>query len=497
MELNRCVANLILYAKKRLCLSELDAIYVGNLLYKEWGISSPYEGELDEKAIEAMARPDALWEELVSSLKESGVEAGEAEREATYAFGLLSPSPSLAERRFYELYQDCSPKEATSYLYDLGVKNGYIALSKIEKNIVFDASFKDEPSIEVTINLSKPEKNNQDIAKLLTKKENLDYPKCFLCKENLGYEGTSSHPARENLRFVGLNLDGEKWYLQYSPYGYFDEHCIVFSSSHSRMSVSQRIFSKLFAFVDLFPHYFIGCNSDLPIVGGSILDHEHFQGGGHMLPLLNASAKKLYPTPSHPHTRLETLDYYVSCLRLSGPDKAEILDLAGKILAKWRVHDDPSCGILHQEGEVRHNTITSLVKKVDETYYLFLILRNNRTDESYPDGIYHAHPEYFHIKKEGIGLIEAAGRFILPARLVRQSKLIEDGLAKGQSNEEIIAANPELGDFTRMMDALRGGQSLHGYLGDVCQGILKNVAVYKDTPEGEKGLERFLQSIEL
>ena len=497
MELNHCIANLIAYAKRHLALPELDAIYVANLLYKEWGVTSPYEGEVDEGAIEKMNRPDALWEELVNALKESGKDAGEAEREATYAFGLLSISPSLCERHFFEVYQDCSPKDATSYLYDLGVRNGYIALSKIEKNIVFNANFPSEPSIEVTINLSKPEKNNKDIAKLLTKKENLDYPKCFLCKENLGYEGTSSHPARENLRFVGLNLDGEKWYLQYSPYGYFEEHCIVFSVSHSRMSVSQRIFSKLFAFVDLFPHYFIGCNADLPIVGGSILDHEHFQGGAHMLPLLNASPKKSYPTPSHPHTTLETLDYYVSCLRLSGPDKDEILDLAGKILAKWRGYDDPECGILHAEGESMHNTITSLAKKVDETYYLFLILRNNRTDETYPDGIYHAHPEYFHIKKEGIGLIEAAGRFILPARLVRQSKLIEDGLAKGQSNEQIIAENPELSDFTRMMDALRGGMSLHGYLGDVCQNILKNVAVYKNTPAGEKGLERFLQSIEL
>ena len=497
MELNHCIANLIAYAKKNLSLPELDSIYVANLLYKEYGVTSPYSGEIDEEAISKMRGPDALWEELVEALKENGKEAGEAEREAAYAFGLLSPTPSTCERHFYMTYQDCSPKEATNYLYDLGVKNGYIALSKIQKNIVFDADFDHEPSIEVTINLSKPEKNNKDIAKLLTKKENLDYPKCFLCKENLGYEGTASHPARENLRFVTLNLDGEKWYLQYSPYGYFDEHCIVFSAKHSRMNVSQRIFGKLFAFVDLFPHYFIGCNSDLPIVGGSILDHEHFQGGGHMLPLLNAEAKKCYPTPDHPHTKLETIDYYVSCLRLSGPSKEEILDLAGKILAKWRIHDDAENNIIHAEGDAQHNTITSLAKKIGDIYYLFLILRNNRISEEYPDGIYHAHPEYFHIKKEGIGLIEAAGRFILPARLVRQSKLIEDGLAKRESNEQIIAENPELADFTRMMNALRNGMSLHGYLGDVCQNILKNVAVYKNTPTGEKGLERFLQSIEL
>ncbi len=497
MELNECVARLVAYSKKNLSLPELDAIYVGNLLFKEWGISAPFEGQIDDGEFASMSRPDKLWEELVEALKAKGVDAGEAEREAAYAFGLLTSSPSLCERNFFSAYQDSSPKAATDYLYDLGVKNGYIALSKIEKNIVFDASFASEPSIEVTINLSKPEKNNKDIAKLLTKKENLDYPKCFLCKENLGYEGTASHPARENLRFVGLNLDGEKWYLQYSPYGYFEEHCIVFSASHSRMSVSQRIFSKLFAFVDLFPHYFIGCNADLPIVGGSILDHEHFQGGGHMLPLLGASPKNRYATPKHPNTKLETLDFYVSCLRLSGPCKEEILDLAGKILAKWRVYDDPENLIFHSDGEAMHNTITSLAKKEGDIYYLFLILRNNRTDETYPDGIFHAHPEYFHIKKEGIGLIEAAGRFILPARLVRQSKLIEEGLAKGQSDEQIIAENPELADFGRMIDALRDGMSIQDYLGDVCQNILKNVAVYKDTAKGEKGLERFLQSIEL
>ena len=497
MELNQCIASLIAYAKANLSLPELDAIYVANLLYKEWGVSSPYEGEIDEASFAKMSRPDALWEELVKALEQKGREAGEAEREAAYAFGLLTASPSLCERHFFETYQDSSPKDATDYLYDLGVKNGYIALSKIEKNVVFDATFPTEPSIEVTINLSKPEKNNKDIAKLLTKKENSDYPKCFLCKENLGYEGTSSHPARENLRFVGLNLDGERWYLQYSPYGYFNEHCIVFSSKHSRMSVSKRIFSKLFAFVDLFPHYFIGCNADLPIVGGSILDHEHFQGGGHMLPLLNASSKRSFLSPLHPSIKLEELDYYVSCLRLSGKNKEEILDLAGKILAKWRVYDDPSCNIIHEDDGGEHNTITSLAKKEGEVYSLFLILRNNRTDETYPDGIYHAHPEYFHIKKEGIGLIEAAGRFILPARLVRQSKLIEEGLKKGQSNAQIIAENPELQDFGRMMDGLRDGSSLEAYLGGVCQNILKNVAVYKNTPEGEKGLERFLQSIDL
>ena len=497
MELSRCIARLVAYSKKNLALGELDAIYVSNLLFKEWGLSAPYSGDIGLEEVEKMSRPDRLSEELIASLEEKGMERGEAEREAAFAFGLLSPSPSLVERQFYHIYQDSCPKSATDYLYALGVKNGYVALSNIEKNIVFDAAFSDSPSIEVTINLSKPEKNNKDIAKLLNKKENRDYPKCFLCKENLGYEGTASHPARENLRFVSVNLDGEKWYLQYSPYGYFDEHCIVFSIDHSPMNVSKRIFAHLLSFVDLFPHYFIGCNSDLPIVGGSILDHEHFQGGLHMLPLLNAKTKKAYPTPSYPHTKLETIDYYVSCLKLSSVCKEEMLDLAEKILLAWRTHDDEANSIIHEDETGRHNTVTSLCKKEGDGYSLFLILRNNRTDGRYPDGIFHAHPEFFHIKKEGIGLIEAAGRFILPPRLIRQSALIEEGIAKKLSNEEIVAANPELEDFTPLMDALRGGESFHAYLGEVCRGILRNIAVYKDTPEGEKGLERFLQGVDL
>ena len=497
MELNRCVARLVAYAKEKLGLGELDAIYCANLLFKEWGIASPCEGDASLGEIEGMERPDALWEELVLALKEKGMEAGEAEREAAFAFGLLSPSPSETSRRFESLYREESPSAATDFLYSLGVRNGYIALSKIEKNIVFPAVFPSSPSLEITINLSKPEKSNKDIAKLLTKKENRDYPKCFLCKENLGYEGTASHPARENLRFIPLDLDGERWYLQYSPYGYFDEHCIVFSERHSQMSVSKRIFSKLFAFVEQFPHYFLGCNSDLPIVGGSILDHEHFQGGKHMLPLLHAGVKKIVPTPNFPETELSVLDFYVTSLRLSGRSKEEILSLAESILSAWRGYDDPANQIIHKDEAGQHSTITSLAKKDGDVYSLFLILRNNRTDENFPDGIFHAHPEYFHVKKEGIGLIEAAGRFILPPRLIRQSQLIRDGLELGLSDEEIVERNPELSGFERMMDALRGGVSLQTYLGEVCRGILHNVAVYKDTPEGEKGLEEFLHSLSL
>lgn len=498
MNLQKTLKEALCYAKKHLGLEKEDEVYFENLLLAKFDCFPPYEGSIDESAIEAMTLPDPIVSSLENCFLEKGMSQEEAQDASSYVLGLLSPTPSQVNERFLDLY-DRSPELATSYLYKLGIANNYIAKSKVDKNICFSAAFPSSPSLEITINLSKPEKNNKDIAKLVSNPNEGKgkYPLCALCKENLGYPGLHGHAPRENIRFIPLHLDGEKWYLQFSPYVYYPEHCIVFDEKHERMEISRRIFSKLFAFNELFPHYFIGSNSDLPIVGGSILNHEHFQGGLHKLPLLNCKAKKEIPCPNFPGCTLEVVDFYDTVLRIRGNEKKQILDLAEALTLSWRSYDDPSNDIICRDQDGLHSTVTPILDRQNGEYRFYLILRNNRCDEKYPDGIFHAHPEYFHIKKEGIGLIEAAGRFILPARLLRQGKAIEDGLKEGKANEKIIAENPDLAEFSPMMEALRHGESMQEYYGDVCRNILCNVAVYKPTTEGEKGLEKFLQSVKL
>ena len=314
----------------------------------------------------------------------------------------------------------------------------------------------------------------------------------MLCKENLGYKGGGKIPPRETLRFVTLDLDGEKWYLQYSPYGYFARHVIVFSETHANMVIDRRAISHLLSFVDLFPHMFLGSNADLPIVGGSILNHEHFQGGLPVLPLFKAKKSKEFAI-SAPNVKLYELDFYNTALLLESKSKKDLLDAVEKLRLAWNDYDDPERDILSHSNEQRHSTITPIARKMGDTYQLYVLLRNNRTSNAYPEGIFHAHPEYFHIKQEGIGLIEAAGLFVLPARLVRQSKTLQEAVASGKSNFEIAEEYPELASFFPFADALREGKSKEDYLASVCREILKNTAVFKKDEQGQEGLKQFLE----
>jgi len=492
------IAAIVYYAKVHLHLDEEDATYKQNLLLKVFRRERPYEGEIDRAAIEALTVPDLLIAPLARYLQKSlGYEEKAAERETVFIMGLLSPLPSQVNQAF-EAYYAVSPKTATDFLYDLSIKNEYIAKSKVDQNIVWKAEYEDGPSLEISINLSKPEKNNKDIAKLVAT-ASTSYPKCLLCHDNLGFAGTDDRPARENIRFVPLSLDGERWYLQYSPYVYYPYHLICFYEKHEPMEISPRILSKLFAFVEQFPHFFIGSNSDLPIVGGSILDHEHFQGGGHEMPMMNAKVRTPIKTLKHPKTKVAVLEFYDTVVRLEGKDKDDILAIASDLIAKWRVYDDPANDIVSHDATGQHSTVTPIVRKVKTgLYQMFIILRNNRADEKYPDGIFHAHPEYHMIKKEGIGLIEAMGLFILPARLQRQGHLIEEVIANKYPKDKYLSEHPDLQAFVPMIDELKGtGATVKDYINEVCQSILKNVAVYKNTPAGQKGLRTFLKEIDL
>lgn len=492
--IEKTIRELVIYAKTHLGLKGLDLVYCENLLLRELHVAAPYEGEVDEKAIAKVIVPDAYLEAIEAHcVSVLGMTNAQAERESAFLMGLLTPPPEAVDAEFKKRYAS-SPEAATSYLYDLAVASNYYQKTKVDRNIVYDAPFEDGSKLEISINLSKPEKNNKDIAKLVHAKKS-GYPACQLCLENLGYEGRDDHPARGNLRLVSLMLNGEKWYLQYSPYGYFEKHCILFHESHTPMEISRRIFAALVAFVDAFPHFFIGSNSDLPIVGGSILNHEHFQGGFHVLPIFHSKEKEEIKLSRHPGVTLHVMDFYDTVLKIEGEDKEKVLDLAEEITLAWRKYEDKSCDIIPSSEGAQHSTVTPLVRKVNGKYQLFLILRNNRCDDRFPGGIFHAHPEYAHIKQEGIGLIEASGLFILPARLKRQAALVEEIARAHTPKEEYLKEHPDLEGFDDMIKALEGGMSARAYMAEVCRKILGNVAVFKNDEKGQEGLARFLRGL--
>ncbi|MCQ2742742.1 MAG: galactose-1-phosphate uridylyltransferase [Bacilli bacterium] len=493
--ISELIEKLIAYAQIHLHMDEEDAIYKRNLLLKEFKLDAPYEGEIDRKAIEEMEVPDALMAEgkeyLVSSM---GYEEKAAGREMVWVMGLLTPLPSQVNQNFAALY-DVDPKLATDYLYDLGVKNNYYAKTEVDRNIGWLAEYEDgKTSLEITINLSKPEKNNKDIAKLVNAKST-SYPKCVLCHENLGFEGNDTKAARESIRFVPVTLDDEKWYLQYSPYGYYDHHCILFYEKHVPMEVSPRIISKLIAFTDLFPHFFVGSNSDLPIVGGSILNHEHFQGGAHRLPVMFSKEEYEFDV-NVKGVKAVKLDFYNTVFKLTSKSKEALVEAGSKILSAWQNYDDPENSIIANDENGRHSTTTNIAEKINGEYSLYIILRNNRCDATYPDGIFHAHPEYHHIKKEGIGLIEAMGLFILPARLKRQLASVDDVVAGKVDFDKLIEEHPDMAEFKTMIEDLKkSGKTSKEYVNDVCRGILNNTAVFKNDEKGKKGLKAFLATL--
>lgn len=502
----KTISKLIYYAKCHLGLLDDDEIFIRNFILHELKLDSFSSNEIkiNKNKIKELNVPDQLIDELHSYLtEEEKLSDKEAELIETKIMGFLTPMPSEVNRKFYSLLKENDFK-ALSYFYDLCIKNNYVAKTRIDKNLFWKANFGDK-YLEITVNLSKPEKNTKDIAKLLVKsKTDVEkYPKCLLCSENIGYFGRLDHPARSNIRVINLNLDGEKWFLQYSPYGYFNMHCIVVDSIHENMIIDEGTFRKFFDFIDLFPSFFIGSNADLPIVGGSILNHEHFQGGEHLLPVMNAKIKESFSSKKFKNCRISLLDWFNSTILLQGKDRDELIKSATNILRVWRHYNDVNNDIIAKEGDVEHNTITpGLKKENDGTYNLYLILRNNRCNAKFEDGIFHAHKEFYHIKKENIGIIEAMGQFILPARLITQNNEIKESLKASLNNKEIISKYPNLCGFEPMIDALRKkydintiDDEIRNYINEVCKNILENTAVFKNDIKGQLGFEKFIESI--
>ena len=323
----------------------------------------------------------------------------------------------------------------------------------------------------------------------------------MLCEENLGFAGNEKKPSRYNLRFAYLDVNNERWFFQYSPYGYFDHHFILVDQKHEFMEMSPRIINMLISFVDIFPYFTIGSNSDLPRVGGSILNHEHFQGGKHIFPLQKAKDKFVIPLSKYKHTKFSYLDFYNSSFKIVSKDKKELLSLASELLSKWRIYQDEEIDIFpFDENNNKQSTITPIISKnKNGEYELYIVLRNNAVNKDYPDGIFHAHKEYFFIKKEGLGLIEELGLFILPARLKRQIEQVKDVLSNKLDEKTYLEKYPDLIDFKMMINDLRNRSdiTIESYILDICRKIIINSKIFKDDEKGLSSLNRFINSLDI
>ncbi len=501
------VEKLLVYAKEFLHLEDLDVIYKRNLLLREFGLESPAEDAGNLDYIKDYTVPDELVKEVENYAEENNLaKDGLLNLYSTYIFGMLSPLPSKVNETFFKIRESEGIQKACDYLYNLSIKNNYIQKTAIDKNIMWEYADGDN-ILEITINLSKPEKDNKEIAKLLSlPKRATKYPACLLCKENEGFEGHANHPARENIRTISLNLDGADWFVQYSPYAYYNEHCIVINKEHTPMEITPKTVRNLLDFVDVFPNYMAGSNAALPIVGGSILNHEHYQGGGHIMPMQKAKYKKYYTSAKYSEVTVGIVDWYNSVIRLTSTNREQIANLAGDIINAWKGFSYEPSGVRASTGDTPHNTLSPIVRMDGDNYIVDMILRNNRTDETYPDGIFHAHPEYHNIKKEGIGLIEAMGLFILPARLKRQLDMIADILCGNTAYDEKALADAENYLYVHrdmIKDLVNGKKAtskedaleiVKNRVNETCKNILFNTAVFKKDEIGEKGFDEFMKA---
>lgn len=413
----------------------------------------------------------------------------------TKIMGLLVPRPSEVQISFWELYNNQSPRAATDYYYKLSCDSDYIRRYRIKKDMKWTADT-EFGQLDITINLSKPEKDPKAIAAAKLAKQS-GYPKCLLCKENEGYAGRVNHPARQNHRIMPVNINDSDWFMQYSPYVYYNEHCIVFNGQHTPMKIEKATFGKLLDFVKQFPHYFVGSNADLPIVGGSILSHDHFQGGHYEFAMAKAPIEKEISFTGFGDVKAGIVKWPMSVIRLSSPDTERLIDLADKILMKWRGYTDEAAFVFAETDGEPHNTITPIARKRGENYELDLVLRNNITTGEHPLGVYHPHAKLHHIKKENIGLIEVMGLAVLPARLKDEMAQLERAIIDGadiRSNEELEKHADWVEEFLPKYEDVNAGnieEIIRKEIGLVFNEVLKDAGVYKCDEEGRKAFERF------
>ncbi|KHD45941.1 UDP-glucose--hexose-1-phosphate uridylyltransferase [Streptococcus hongkongensis] len=470
--------------------SIVDGIYLRNRILALVGETNADQEISNDNLI-------SLKERLVDLAVENGKIGSLIEEKDCLGAELMNfttPIPSVVNQRFWDTYEK-TPQQAISEFYNLSRTNDYIKVAAVAKNIAFSA-----PSpygdLEITINLSKPEKDPKAIA-AAKKLQQSSYPKCQLCMENEGYHGRLNHPARANHRIIRMPLGDEIWGFQYSPYAYFNEHCIFLNTQHVPMRICQTTFAQLLDIVDIFPGYFAGSNADLPIVGGSILTHNHYQGGRYIFPMEKATIGDSFKIKGFENMSVAILRWPMSVLRLTGQNKTDLVALAEHIRLTWRDYSDATVDILAYSEDISHHTVTPIARKRDNLFELDLVLRDNHTSPEHPDGVYHPHADVQHIKKENIGLIEVMGLAILPPRLKDELAEVEAYLL-GQENT-IAAYHKEWAEQIKQAHPVISAETVHDLVfqavGQTFARVLEDAGVYKQTPEGQMAFNRFVMSL--
>lgn len=495
--LNESISRLVQYGIETGLLPECEKIYATNLLLDLFHEDS-YE-EPEEKA-ENIDLESVLKELLDEAVNRGLIEDSIGYRDLfdTKMMNCLVPRPAQVQKEFWDAYEK-SPEAATEYFYKLSQDSDYIRRYRVKKDKKWTV---ESPygTIDITINLSKPEKDPKAIAAAKNAKNNA-YPKCQLCMENEGYAGRLDHPARENHRIIPITINESKWGFQYSPYVYYNEHCIVFNGEHTPMKIDRAAFTKLFDFVKQFPHYFLGSNADLPIVGGSILSHDHFQGGHYTFAMAKAPVEKKVTIPGYEDVEAGIVKWPLSVLRIRHQDEKRLIDLADHVLKEWRGYTDEAAFIFAETDGEPHNTITPIARMKDGMYELDLTLRNNITTEEHPLGVYHPHAQYHHIKKENIGLIEVMGLAVLPARLKDEIELLKEYILERKdirSNEKIEKHADWVEKFLPEYEEINADnieEILQQEIGKVFVHVLEDAGVYKCTEEGRKAFMRFIETL--
>ena len=492
MTVNGYLTALVNYGLEKGLIEPCDQTYITNQLLMTMGLDS-YEYE---------EAPAMELEDILAGLLDDAVARGVCDDNITARdlfdtrlMGVLTPLPREVRAKFAALYAD-DPQKATDWYYTLSQDTDYIRRYRIKKDLRWKTKT-DYGDLDITINLSKPEKDPKAIAAAKSAPQS-GYPKCQLCPENEGYAGRMNHPARENHRIVPITVAGANWFLQYSPYVYYNEHCIVFNASHTPMVIDKSAFAKLLDFVTLFPHYFVGSNADLPIVGGSILSHEHFQGGHYAFPMELSPVEKELTFQGFEDVKAGIVKWPMSVIRLDGPDKDRLVELADKILTAWRGYTDEAAFIFAETDGVPHSTITPIARRRGSDYELDLVLRNNITTDEHPLGVYHPHAELHHIKKENIGLIEVMGLAVLPARLKGELAALEEAILAGAPlTGELEKHAPWVEELkTRYTFTAENTTAiLREEVGQVFAKVLEHAGVYARTPEGQAAFQRFVDYV--
>ena len=499
MKCNVCdlIRDLVDYAVRKGLIDDLDRVFCRNRLMEEVQVydytpSTPDAKEYPLEEILGALCDYAIENEIIPDRGITGRDLFD-----TKLMGILTPRPSEVVREFNRLYA-ISPEAATDYFYRLSCDSDYIRTYRVKKDLkwVYSGKYGD---IDITVNLSKPEKDPKAIAAAKTQKQT-GYPKCAICRENEGYSGSMTQAARQSHRIIPMTMAGQDWYLQYSPYVYYNEHCIALSASHTPMKIDRAAFVKILDFVTLFPHYILGSNADLPIVGGSILTHDHMQGGRYTFAMAKAEIEKELHFDGFDNVSAGIVKWPMSVIRLRSADKDALVELADKILVAWRGYSDPDAFVFAETDGEPHNTITPIARRRGEDYELDLVLRNNMTTEEHPMGVYHPHADKHNIKKENIGLIEVMGLAVLPSRLKSEMATLADALVAGKdlSEDEVtakhaawVAAFADQYKFT----AENVEEILHYEIGKTFEGVLEDAGVYKCTPEGRAAFMRFVDCI--